>query len=86
MLFTQVCLWYLTDALSTKLATARRRAQTGQGLVEYGLILALVAVVVVGLVTLFGKQLGDTFSNIIKYVPGNSTQPCGTPASGSSGC
>ncbi len=82
MLFAQICLWYLTDALTTRLTTARRRAQTGQGLVEYGLILALVAVAVVALLTFFGKQLGDTFSNILKFVPGNSTQPCPTPGSG----
>jgi len=76
MLFAQVYLWCLTDAISTRLATARRRAQTGQGLVEYGLILALVAVVVVALLTTFGKQLGTTFSNILSHVPGNTTQPC----------
>jgi pilus assembly protein Flp/PilA len=35
-----------------------------QGLVEYALILFLVAVVVIAVLVLIGPQIGDVFSNI----------------------
>jgi pilus assembly protein Flp/PilA len=37
----------------------------GQGLVEYALILVLVAVAVIAVLTLFGPALGNVFSNIV---------------------
>jgi pilus assembly protein Flp/PilA len=42
--------------------------EEGQGLVEYALILALVAVVVIALVALFGPAVGNLFSNIVRAV------------------
>ena len=38
--------------------------EEGQGMVEYGLIIALVAVVVIGGLTLLGGQAKNLFSNI----------------------
>lgn len=38
--------------------------ERGQGLLEYAIILVLVAVVVVALVRLIGPRIGDTFSTI----------------------
>ncbi len=38
--------------------------ERGQGLVEYALILVLVAVVVIAVLTLLGPQVGDVFSQI----------------------
>ena len=38
--------------------------EEGQGLVEYALILVLIAVVVIGVVTLLGNQTSTVFSNI----------------------
>jgi len=40
--------------------------EEGQGLVEYALILALVALVVIVMVTVFGPAVGNLFSNIIR--------------------
>jgi len=40
------------------------RNQKGQGMVEYGLILALIAVVVVGIMTTMGTNLSATFTTI----------------------
>jgi pilus assembly protein Flp/PilA len=36
----------------------------GQGLVEYALIIALVAIVVIGILILLGPAIGSIFSNI----------------------
>lgn len=36
----------------------------GQGLVEYALILVLVAVVVIAILTLLGPQIGNVFSRV----------------------
>jgi pilus assembly protein Flp/PilA len=43
--------------------------QKGQGLVEYAIILALVAIVVVAVVRLIGPRVGNTFSNINSQLP-----------------
>ena len=38
--------------------------ERGQGLVEYAIILVLVAVVVIAIVRLIGPKIGNTFSTI----------------------
>ena len=39
--------------------------EKGQGLVEYALILVLVAVVVITILTLLGPAIGNVFSTIL---------------------
>ena len=39
--------------------------EEGQGLVEYALILVLVAIVVIAILLLLGPAIGDVFSKII---------------------
>ena len=41
-----------------------RKTQRGQGLVEYSLIIALVAIVVIAILVLMGPQIGQIFSTI----------------------
>lgn len=43
--------------------------ERAQGLVEYALIILLVAVVVIGALGLFGEQLVDTYNNITNSFP-----------------
>jgi len=38
--------------------------EEGQGLVEYGLILVLVAIIVIAILALLGPTIGNLFSNI----------------------
>jgi pilus assembly protein Flp/PilA len=38
--------------------------EEGQGLVEYALILVLIAIVVIGILSLLGKQVSTVFSKI----------------------
>ena len=38
--------------------------EEGQGLVEYALILVLIAIVVIGILTLVGNQVNKAFSGI----------------------
>ncbi len=38
--------------------------EDGQGLVEYALILVLIAIVVIGVLTLLGGKVSTVFSNI----------------------
>ena len=40
--------------------------ERGQGLVEYALVLVLVAVVVIAILTLLGPQIGEVFSRIVE--------------------
>ncbi|HUT21086.1 MAG TPA: Flp family type IVb pilin [Anaerolineae bacterium] len=39
--------------------------EEGQGLLEYGLILVLVAIVVIAILALLGPTVGNMFSNIV---------------------
>ena len=42
--------------------------EKGQGLVEYAIILAFVALVVISVVRLLGPRIGNTFSNIANSI------------------
>jgi pilus assembly protein Flp/PilA len=42
--------------------------EEGQGLVEYALILVLVALVVIVILALLGPTIGNTFSNIVSVI------------------
>ena len=42
--------------------------EEGQGLVEYALIIVLVAMVVIAMIALFGPSVGNLFSNIVRAV------------------
>jgi pilus assembly protein Flp/PilA len=50
-------------ALYVRLVTAVR-SEKGQTLVEYALILVLIALVVIAALTLTGEKVSNTFSNI----------------------
>lgn len=39
-------------------------AMRGQGLVEYGLIIFLVAIVIIGILVILGPQIGSIFSEV----------------------
>ncbi|MBI2953935.1 MAG: Flp family type IVb pilin [Chloroflexi bacterium] len=41
------------------------KREEGQGMVEYGLILALVAVVVIAVLTVLGPAVGNIFSSVV---------------------
>ena len=43
--------------------------EEGQGLVEYALIIMLIALVVIGAVGLFGERLNATFDEIVNSFP-----------------
>ena len=43
--------------------------ERGQGLVEYAIILALVAIVVIAIMRLLGPKIGNTFSTISSSLP-----------------
>jgi pilus assembly protein Flp/PilA len=44
--------------------------EEGQGLVEYALILVLVAIVVIAILLLLGPVIGDVFSQIVATLQG----------------
>ena len=43
--------------------------EKGQGLVEYAIILALIAIVVIAVMTTLGKKVNNTFSTIGNLMP-----------------
>jgi pilus assembly protein Flp/PilA len=42
--------------------------EKGQGLVEYALILVLVAIVVIAVLLILGPAVGDVFSTIVESI------------------
>jgi Flp pilus assembly pilin Flp len=42
---------------------------SGQGLVEYALIMLLVALALILILSIFGSELADVYSNIIENIP-----------------
>lgn len=53
------------EAMMTDMLTMGFRGERGQGLVEYALILILVAVAAVATLTLFGNKLMNTYQTIV---------------------
>jgi pilus assembly protein Flp/PilA len=43
--------------------------EKGQGLVEYAIILSMVALIVIAVMRLLGPKIGNTFSNISSSIP-----------------
>ena len=60
--------------------TRNKSMQSGQGLVEYALILTLVAVVVIGILTMLGPQVGNVFCNVTNTVNGSPVANCTHPS------
>ena len=46
----------------------KKSAEKGQGLVEYALVIILVAIVVIVLVAIFGQAVGNMFSTIVASI------------------
>ncbi len=51
---------------------ARRVGEKGQGLTEYIIVVALVAIAAIGIVNIFGNQLRNQFSTIVTAMSGSS--------------
>ncbi len=45
-----------------------QQGATGQGLVEYALIISFVAIIVIVILALLGPAVGNVFSNIIPNI------------------
>jgi pilus assembly protein Flp/PilA len=63
-------------------------ATRGQGLVEYALILVLIAIVVIGVLNTLGGQTSEVFSRVSCTLDGGTvatTSHPGTPAGGGGG-
>ena len=44
------------------------QSQDGQGLIEYALILVLVAMIVIAVLMLLGPAVGNMFSNVVANI------------------
>ncbi|HXN81762.1 MAG TPA: Flp family type IVb pilin [Myxococcales bacterium] len=49
-------------------------SQSGQGMTEYLLIVALIAVAAIGVVTVFGRDIRELFSGTTDSLAGNAAQ------------
>ena len=51
--------------------------ENGQGMVEYGLIIGLIAIVVIAALLTLGPKIRDLFRDVEKQIPEVSAQPQG---------
>ena len=56
--------------LTTRVFNSFRRDEDGQDLLEYALLVALIAIVAVAGVTLAGKEVDAIFKDIVDQLPG----------------
>jgi pilus assembly protein Flp/PilA len=56
--------------LTTRVFNSFRRDEDGQDLLEYALLVALIAIVAVAGVTLAGKEVDAIFNDIVAKLPG----------------
>jgi pilus assembly protein Flp/PilA len=56
--------------ISTLLARFRREDEEGQTLVEYGLLLALIAIIVIVALLFLGPIISNIFSNVATQLQG----------------
>jgi pilus assembly protein Flp/PilA len=54
--------------------------EQGQGMTEYGLVLGLIAIAVVGSLALLREEIIEIFQNVVNVVQGRETVP--TPPAG----
>jgi pilus assembly protein Flp/PilA len=59
--------------------TSRKKNQRGQGLVEYALILVLVAIVVIAALMILGPIIGNVFSKVNSSLSGVGGEPIVPP-------
>jgi Flp pilus assembly pilin Flp len=64
MLLVHAYLLSLSGFVSQRLTSARQRAHTGQGLVEYALIIGLVAVAAIFVLGVMSGKIHDAFTAI----------------------
>jgi len=58
----------MIQSLAARIQLAKMRAEEGQALVEYALIVSLIAVVAIAALTLTGHSIRDMLTNISKDV------------------
>ena len=57
-------------ALLTLMSPLSPRARSGQGLVEYGLVVVLIAIAIITLIALMGAQVANVYSRITTSIAG----------------
>ena len=58
------CFWAISDFQKGIYPMLFAPEEKGQGLVEYAIILALIAIVVIAVMTTLGKKVNNTFNSI----------------------
>ncbi len=77
MLFLQVFLTFLLigiKVMSSRINTRNRKARRGQGLVEYIIIVASVALIALVSVSIFGHKVADQYAIGAGMLPGAHTE------------
>lgn len=68
---------WVRPLLKKAAAPLKVEGEAGQAMVEYALLIALIALVVIGILVLLGPAVGSVFSGITSSVAGPDCTPCG---------
>jgi pilus assembly protein Flp/PilA len=68
--------WVVVDRWLTKLKAALHADERGQGMVEYGLILALVSVVALAILYTLGSNIRETYKMISDCITAPAVDNC----------
>ena len=79
MVFAQVWFSCLSASVANRLASARSRAHTGQGLVEYALIVGVIAVAGIVVMGMLSGKIGGIFNAVGTQLQGVPAAPTPTP-------
>src|SRR5579871_6438597 len=73
-------IWMRQPASKRSILSLRKRSRqrSGQAMVEYALIAALVAIALIAAVALTGPAIGNVFSNTVYNILGQTTTPYAT--------
>jgi pilus assembly protein Flp/PilA len=66
----------LSRIAKMELSRRRQSLQSGQGLVEYALVLVMVALVVIAVLTVLGPQVGNVFCNVTGSLGSGPSASC----------
>ena len=73
-------------AVRTERSVLRARLRSGQGMVEYGIVLALVAIAVIVMLLTQGETIANTFSNVTCGIENSVAPPNGHASQHSARC
>lgn len=70
---------HISQKLLARVMTSSLKREDGQTMAEYGVVLALITLAVVGTIVLLGTQIKNKLSTVVDVLQNNGSTTAGTP-------